>query len=215
MIDGGKLLAVLCCCLLVLHLRGHGRNALLTQCGVFRRQWLASDASRPVVAGAVHRGVVDAAVIHVNVGYVHVVDGAVIVETISAPIPALIADAAVAESIVNAAVIADILAPEAVVEADTGRRRIPNIQASTGSPLEVASPIRRAPRSSPAERSSNIRASTDSHCRGLEAANIPALVAGAVVPEAPAGRSSHPGSRRCRCHRNSSGSVDPAVPLDR
>ena len=116
MIDGGKLLAVLCCRLLVLQLRGHGRNALLTQCGVFRRQWLASDASRPVVAGTVHRGVVDAAVIHVNVGDVHIVDGAVIVETISAPIPALIADAAVAESVVNAAVVADILAPEAVVE---------------------------------------------------------------------------------------------------
>ena len=115
-IDGGELLAVLCCCLLMLQLRGHGRNALLTQCGVFRRQWLASDASRPVVAGTVHRGVVDVTVINVNVGYVHVVDGAVIVETISAPIPALIADTAVAESVVNAAVIADILAPEAVVE---------------------------------------------------------------------------------------------------
>src|SRR5271165_4732650 len=38
MIDRGKLLAVLCCCLLVLHLRGHRRNALLTKRGVFRRQ---------------------------------------------------------------------------------------------------------------------------------------------------------------------------------
>lgn len=117
MIDRGKLLAVLCCRLLVLHLRGHRRNALLTQCGGFRRQRLASDASRPVVAGAVHRGVGDAAVIDVNVGYLYVVDGAVIVETISAPIPALIAYAAVAESVVNAAVVADIWAPEAVVEA--------------------------------------------------------------------------------------------------
>ena len=115
-IDGGELLAVLCCRLLMLQLRGHGRNALLTQCSVFRRQRLASDASRPVVTGAVHRGVGDAAVIHVNVGYVDIVDGAVIVETISAPIPALIADAAVAESVVNAAVVAHILAPEAVVE---------------------------------------------------------------------------------------------------
>src|SRR5271157_1503602 len=78
MIDRGKLLAVLCCRLLVLHLRGHRRNALLTQCGIFRRQRLASDASRPVVAGAAHRAVSDAAVIHVNVGYVHVVDRAVI-----------------------------------------------------------------------------------------------------------------------------------------
>ena len=38
MIDGSKLLAVLGCCLLMLHLRGHGRNALLTKRGVFRRQ---------------------------------------------------------------------------------------------------------------------------------------------------------------------------------
>ena len=116
-VDRGKLLAILCCRLLVLDLRGHGRNALLTQCGVFRRQRTASDASRAVVAGAVHVGVGDVAVIDVNVGYVHVVDGAVVVETISAPIAALIAGAAVAESIVNAAVEADIWAPEAVVEA--------------------------------------------------------------------------------------------------
>jgi hypothetical protein len=115
MIDGGKLLAVLCCRSLVLQLRGHGRNALPTQCGGFGRQSLASDASRPVVAGAVHGGIVDGAVIHVNVGDVYIVDGPVIVETISAPIPALIAGAEVAESIVNTAVVADILAPEAVV----------------------------------------------------------------------------------------------------
>ena len=64
MIDGGKLLAVLCCRLLVLQLRGHRSNALPTHAGSFRRQRLASDASRPVVAGAVIRGVVDGAVIH-------------------------------------------------------------------------------------------------------------------------------------------------------
>src|SRR5208283_5631449 len=117
LIDGGKLLAVLCCRPLILQLRGHRRNALLTQGGCFGRQRLASDASRPVVAGAVHRGVVDGAVIDVNVGDVHIVDGTVIVETISAPVPALIAGAAVTESIVNAAVVADIWAPEAVVVA--------------------------------------------------------------------------------------------------
>jgi hypothetical protein len=90
---------------------------LLTQCGVFRRQRLARNASRPVVAGAVNRGVVDGAVIHVTVVEVHIVDGTVIVEPISAPIPALIAGADVAESIVNAAVVADMLAPKAVVVA--------------------------------------------------------------------------------------------------
>ena len=115
MINGGKLLPVLCCRPLILQLRGHGRNALPTQCGGFGRQSLAGDASRPVVAGAVRGGVVDGAVIHVDIGDVHIVDGTVIVETISAPIPALIAGADVAESVVNTAVVADILAPEAVV----------------------------------------------------------------------------------------------------
>ena len=117
MIDGGKLLAVLCCCLLVLQLRGHGGNSLLTHGGGFGRQRPARDASRPVVAGTVNRDVVDAAVIHVSVVEVHIVDGTVIVEPVSAPIPALIADAAVAESVVNAAVVADMLAPKAVVVA--------------------------------------------------------------------------------------------------
>ena len=117
MIDGGKLLAVLCCRLLVLQLRGHGSNALPTHASSFGRRSLARDASRPVVAGAVIRGVVDAAVIHVHVGDVHVVDGTVVVETISVPVPALIAEAAVAESIVNAAVVANILAPGAIVVA--------------------------------------------------------------------------------------------------
>src|ERR1039458_7633176 len=94
-------------------------------CGDFRRQRPASDASRPVVAGTVIRnvdgGVVDddriryRAVIDLNVGDVHIVDGTVIVETISVPVPALIADSDVAESIVNAAVVADMSAPIAMV----------------------------------------------------------------------------------------------------
>ena len=67
-----------------------------------------------------------------NVGDVHIVDGAVVVETISAPVPALIAGAAVAESIVNAAVVADILAPGPVVVAIPSADIIPNIPASTG-----------------------------------------------------------------------------------
>ena len=126
-IDGGKLLAVLCCRLLVLHLRGHWRNALLTGCSHLRRNRLASDASWAVVADAVNRSVVDGdvvdhrvgygAVIHVNVGDVHIVDGPVIVETISVPVPALIADAGVTVSIVNAAVVADVPAPISVVVA--------------------------------------------------------------------------------------------------
>ncbi len=133
LIDGGKLLAVLCGRPLILQLRGHGRNALLTQGGGFGRQRLTSDASRPVVAGAVNRGVVDGAVIHVNVGDVHIVDGAVIVETISIPVAALIPGASVAVSIVNAAVVADILSPKAIVVA---------IEASEKSPRGVSISLR-------------------------------------------------------------------------
>ena len=116
-IDGGKLRVVLRRCLLMLQLRGHGRNALLPQGGVFGRQWPTSDASGPVVTGAVHRGIVDGAVIHVDVSDVDIVDGAVIAEAISSPVPALIAHAAIAEAVVNAAIVADILAPKTVVEA--------------------------------------------------------------------------------------------------
>ncbi len=116
-INGGKLLAVLCCRLLVLQLRSHRRNALLTHSGHFRRQRPASDAPRSVVAGAVNCGVVDRAVVHVNVGDVHIVNGAVVVEPIVVPVPALITDAGVAESIVNTAVVADILSPKTIVVA--------------------------------------------------------------------------------------------------
>ncbi len=116
-VDGGELLVVLRRHTLVLQLRGHGRNALLPQCGGFGRHGSASDASGPVVAGAVVRSVGDGAVININVVDVYIVDRTVIAETISGPVPALIADAAIAESIVNAAVVADIWAPKAVVEA--------------------------------------------------------------------------------------------------
>jgi hypothetical protein len=91
---------------------------LPAHCGGFRRQRLASNASCPVVAGAVIRSVADVAVIYVDVNIgVYVVDGTVIVETTSAPVPALVARAAVAESIINSAVVTDILAPEAIVVA--------------------------------------------------------------------------------------------------
>ena len=88
-------------------------NSLPSQCGSFRRQRPSSDASRPVVADPAIGGVTDAAVIdvEVNVGDVHIVDGAVIVEAPSAPVPALVAGAAIAESIVNATVVTDILTP--------------------------------------------------------------------------------------------------------
>lgn len=123
-IDGSKLLTVLCGLLPLLYLRCHRGNALLACCSEFRRQRTARDASRPSVAGAacsvVNRGVVDdriryRAVVYVNVGDGHVVDRAVVVETIAAPIPALISDACVTIPIINAAIVADMRAPIAVV----------------------------------------------------------------------------------------------------
>ena len=74
--------------------------------------------------------------------------------------------------------------------------------------------MRQVPRSSPEEHSSNSRASTGSHCRGLEAANIPAVAAEVAVPEARAGRNSHPGSRRWARRWNSSGSARLLLPLE-
>jgi len=61
--------------------------------------------------------------------------------------------------------------------------------------------MRRAPSNNPEGHSSNIPASTDSHCRGIQAANIPAAAAAAVAPESPAGYRSYPASW-CRCRNN-------------
>jgi len=126
-IDGSKLLVVLGCRMLLLQLRGHRRNALLAPSGDFRWSRSSRDASRAVVADAVDRCVVDrdvvdnciryCAVVHVNVSYGHVVDGAVVIETIAAPVTALIADAYISESIVDPAVVTDMRAPIAVVVA--------------------------------------------------------------------------------------------------
>ncbi len=118
-IDRSKLLAILCGLLLVLQLRGHGRNALLPHASQFRGCRPPVDASRPVVTDPVNRGVVDdRAVVHVgNVSDVYIIDGAIVVKPVVVPVSALIAHAGVAVPIVNTAVIADMLAPEAIVVA--------------------------------------------------------------------------------------------------
>ena len=115
MIDGSKLLVVLCSRLLVLYLRRHGRNALPPHSDTFRCHRTASDAAWAVVAGTIDVGVVDGAVIDANVGDVYVVDGTVVVEAVSTPIATLVSGADVAESIIDAAIVADILAPRSVV----------------------------------------------------------------------------------------------------
>ena len=117
MIDGSKLLVVLCSRLLVLYLRRHGRNALPPHSDTFRCHRTASDAAWAVVAGTIDVGVVDGAVIDANVGDVYVVDGTVVVEPISAPVTTLVARADIPVAVVNTAVVANVLAPGSVVVA--------------------------------------------------------------------------------------------------
>jgi hypothetical protein len=123
-IDGGKLLTVLRGLFAMLNLGGHRRNALLARGGELRWSRLASDAAWSVVAdaggsvidsGVVNRGVGYGAVVDLDVAAVHVVDGTVIVEAISAPVSALVTGSGVAISIINTTVIADVRAPITVV----------------------------------------------------------------------------------------------------
>jgi len=123
-IHRSKLLTVLCRLLSLLYLRRHWGNALLACGSEFRRHRLPRDASRPRVTGAagriVYGGVVDDRVryrslVHVNVGDGHIVHRTVVIETIPAPIPALISDASIAIPIIDAAVVTDMRAPIPVV----------------------------------------------------------------------------------------------------
>ena len=126
-IDGGKLLPVLRGLFAMLNLGGHRRNALLAGGGELSGSRLASDAAWTVVADIVHsrvvnggvddRGVGDGAVVDPDVTVADVVDRAVVVEAIAIPIPALVTGSGVAVSIVDAAVVADVPAPIAVVVA--------------------------------------------------------------------------------------------------
>lgn len=109
-----------------MYLRSHGRDAPFAHGRDFGGQGLASDASGSVVTDA-SIGDVDGSVVdddgvrHCPVIDRHVRDvsdivhRAVVIETVSVPISALVTDADVAESIVDAAIIADVLAPIAVV----------------------------------------------------------------------------------------------------
>ena len=126
MIDGRKLLFILRGLFAMLNLCSHGGNALFTGGSYFRWRWLASDAARSVITGAgggvIYGGVVndrvgDGAVVDLNVVRADVVDGAVIVEAISAPVSALVTGPGVAISIIDTAVVADMRAPVTVVVA--------------------------------------------------------------------------------------------------
>jgi len=125
-VGGGELLRILHRLLLYLHLRGHRRDAPLTNGGDLRWRRLSSDAAWPVVADAIHRGVVygdvvdddrvgHRAVIDLYIGNGNVVYGAVVIETIPVPIATLISNADVPEAIINSAVVSDIRGPITVV----------------------------------------------------------------------------------------------------
>src|SRR5271157_4409178 len=77
----------------------------------------ADSTSSAVVTHMIERGVVDDGLVVniVNIRDVYVIHRAVVVETAVIPISALIADATVAEAIVDAAVKADIGAPIAFI----------------------------------------------------------------------------------------------------
>jgi hypothetical protein len=123
-IDGGELLAILSRLLTLLNLCGHGRDTLFASGGEFSWGRPASDAAGTVVACAGSR-IIDCTVVDDGVGYGtvvdldvrgrHVVDGAVVVEAISAPVSALVTCPSVAISIIDAAIVADVRTPIAIV----------------------------------------------------------------------------------------------------
>jgi hypothetical protein len=120
MVCGSKLLMILARRPLLLYLRCHGRHTLLTLGGNFRRQWPARHTAGAVVAHAIRgRIVYDSvgyhAIVNSHVHIRYVVCRAVVMEAVPAPVPTLIAGARVSKSIINSAVIADMMAPESIV----------------------------------------------------------------------------------------------------
>lgn len=124
MIHASELLLVLCRLLSHLNLRGHRRNALLTGRCKFGWQRTACHASRSGEAGSAGRVrngrvindcVRHRAVVHLYIGDSDVVDRTVVIELVSAPVPALISNPRVTVAIINPAVIADVRSPISIV----------------------------------------------------------------------------------------------------
>ena len=120
MVDAGKLSPISAGRLLVLHLCSHGRSMRRAHCRQFRGSRLdlnsagaaveTDTAASPVV-------IADRAVVEVVVhGDVYVVDGAIVVKVPTAPVTTLIAVADVTESVVDPAIVADVLTPVAAIE---------------------------------------------------------------------------------------------------
>jgi hypothetical protein len=110
-------------------LHGGGLDVVLTHGNFFSSGRPGGDsASASVKADAVHAGVVDycPVVNVVNVGDVHVVHCAVVVEGAVVPVSALIADTPIAEAVIDAAIETDMRPPVAGV---------PDIEAFTPTPI--------------------------------------------------------------------------------
>jgi hypothetical protein len=118
LVDVVELLTVLRGFTLVLNLGGHGRNTGATHSCNLSLLWPDGDAASAAVVGDASVVVDDDGSV-VDVGDVNVdaIDGAVVVEVVAIPVAAVIPDAGVAEAVVDAAIEADVKAPEAAVEA--------------------------------------------------------------------------------------------------
>jgi len=113
-----ELLTVLLRFSLMLDLGGHGRDSGAAHGFDFGRPRPVSDAASASVVG--DTGVVvddDGSVVDVGDAGANAVGGAVVIEIIAVPVAAVVADAGVAEAVVDAAVKADVGTPVAVVEA--------------------------------------------------------------------------------------------------
>ncbi len=106
--------------MLVLNLRGHGRNTGAAIGCDLGRLWAYVDAATATVVGdAVDGRVVhdDCAVVDVrDPRDIDVVDGAVVVEVMTLPVATVIAVTGIAIAIVNSAVEADVRTPEAAMQ---------------------------------------------------------------------------------------------------
>ena len=131
MVDRGQLGAVLRGEVLVLHLVGGGLDMLLVLSLHLHRRGPRLDAGAAVEADVIRvdDGVcVDDGAILVDVGHVDAAEvrhGAVVGEDSAAPLAAEEADAAVAESVVNPAIEADVRAPVAGVPSISAARKSP------------------------------------------------------------------------------------------
>lgn len=115
-----ELLAILCGFALVLILRGHGWDTgAAVGCDLGGLGANVDAAATAVVGDTVDSGVVDHDRTVIDVGdpcNVDVVDRAVVVEIVTLPVATVVAAAGVAETVIHAAVEADVRAPEAAMQ---------------------------------------------------------------------------------------------------